>query len=114
MEDSLPSSVALHGAGARPLSAALPCPATRPRAVRRHSRPRPARGRTRPAFVGCVGAEPEDVGGQVGRELGPIQNTPTVATLPPTNPHRLPATAPRPHTPTPTSHRTATCRTRAA
>ena len=23
-------------------------------------------------FVGCVGAEPEDVGGQVGRELGQI------------------------------------------
>ena len=75
MEDSRPSSVALHGGGAKPPSAALPCPATRPRAVRRQSRPRPARGRTRPAGCGvrrCVGAEPEDVGGQVGRELGQI------------------------------------------
>src|SRR5215470_11387945 len=51
--EEIPAAVAvmdpLH---AKPPSAALPCPATRPRAVRRQSRPRPARGRTRPAGCG--------------------------------------------------------------
>ena len=32
-------------------------------------------------FVGCVGAEPEDVGGQVGRELGQILSCHPSATI---------------------------------
>ena len=63
MEDSRPSSVALHGGSAKPPSAALPCPATRPRAVRRQSRPRPARGRTRPAGCGVCRLRRRRTGG---------------------------------------------------
>ena len=75
MEDSRPSSIALHGGGAKPPSAALPCPATRPRAVRRQSRPRPARGRTRPAGPGVRRLRRRRTGGcgRSGRaRAGPI------------------------------------------